>query len=164
MNSQQPEANGMMPTLRERALRGLPLDGVFVVDNHCHLDPHAGFYQPGNDAASLVRTMDRIGIDRACVFSTLAITIAMREGNDLSLRAARAFPDRLLAYAVPDPNQPEQVRDELLRCLDQGAVGIKFHTQLHDYPFDGPAYEPAFVLANAHRLPLISHGVGSPET
>jgi len=158
------ETRESTPSLRERALRGLPLDGIFVLDNHCHLGPHAGFYQPGNDAASFVRTMDRIGIDRACVFSTLAITIAMREGNDLSLQAARAFPDRLLAYAVPDPNQAGLVNDELRRCIDAGAVGIKFHTQLHDYPFDGPAYQPAFVLADAHRLPLISHGVGSPDT
>ena len=164
MSSSQRETSETTLSLRERALRGLPLDGLFVVDNHCHLGPHAGFYQPGNDATSLVRTMDRIGIDQACVFSTLAITIAMREGNNLSLRAARAFPDRLLPYAVPDPNQPGLVRDELFRCLDAGAVGIKFHTQLHDYPFDGPAYEPAFIIADTHRLPLISHGVGSPET
>ncbi|HVC34009.1 MAG TPA: amidohydrolase family protein [Chloroflexota bacterium] len=150
--------------LRERALRGLPLDGVLVIDDHIHLGPHAGFYQPNSSAAALVRTMDRIGIDQACVFSTLAVVSDMRGGNDLSLAAARAFPDRLLAYAVPDPNQPEQVKDELQRCLDAGARGIKFHTQLHGYPFDGPRYEPAFELADAHRLPLISHGVGSPET
>lgn len=153
-----------MISLRERALRGLPLDDALVIDNHCHLAPHAGFYQPGNAATDLVRTMDRIGIDQACVFSTLAITIDMRGGNDLSLAAARAFPDRLLAYAVPDPHHPERVHDELERCFDLGARGIKFHTQLHDYPFGGPAYAPAFALADAHRLPLISHGVDSPET
>jgi uncharacterized protein len=86
-----------VPSLAEAALAGLPLTDVLVVDGHCHLGPHAGFFQPGNDAASLVRTMDRIGIDQACVFSTLAITTDMRGGNDLSLAAARQFPDRLLA-------------------------------------------------------------------
>jgi predicted TIM-barrel fold metal-dependent hydrolase len=112
----------------------------------------------------MVRTMDRIGIDRACVFSTLAISIDMRGGNDLSLAAAREFPDRLLAYAVPDPNRPGQVPEEMRRCLELGARGIKFHTQLHQYPFDGPGYQPAFAFADAHRLPLISHGVGAPDT
>lgn len=151
-------------TLRERALRGLLLDGTPAIDGHCHLGPHAGFYQPNNAATDLVRTMDRIGIDQACVFSTLAITTDMRRGNDLSLAAAKSFPDRLLAYVVPDPNRPDQVPGELQRCFEAGARGIKFHTQLHGYPFDGAAYQAAFAFADAHRLPLISHGVGSPET
>ena len=56
------------------------------------------------------------------------------------------------------------VRDELQRCLDAGAVGIKLHTGTANYPFDGPGYLPAFELADAHRLPLISHGVGTPDT
>jgi len=151
-------------SLRERALRGQTLSDLPVVDNHCHIGPFAGFYQPFADADSMVRTMDRIGVARACVFSTLAVTSDMRGGNDLSLAAARAHPDRLLAYAAPDPNRPEEVEGELRRCLDAGAVGIKFHTQLHNYPFDGPNYESAFALADRHRLPLISHGVGSAET
>jgi predicted TIM-barrel fold metal-dependent hydrolase len=150
-------------SLRDRALGGQRLDDLLVIDNHCHVGPHGGFWQPLNDAASMVRTMDRIGIDRACVFSTLAITIDARGGNDLSLAAAAAFPDRLMAYVVVDPNQPERVPDELQRCFDAGGRGIKFHTQLANYPFDGPGYEPAFAFAHEHRLPLISHGVGSPE-
>jgi predicted TIM-barrel fold metal-dependent hydrolase len=153
------------PLLHDAALAGRRLDRVLVIDNHVHVGPHAGFYQPSSGAAGLVRTMDRIGIDQACIFSTLAVVSDMRGGNDLSLEAARAFPDRLIAYAVPDPNQGERaVRDELRRCLDVGARGIKLHTGLHDYPFDGPLYHPAFELAHAHRLPLISHGVVSANT
>jgi predicted TIM-barrel fold metal-dependent hydrolase len=151
-------------SLAESALAGLPLTGVQVIDGHCHLGPHAGFFQPGNDAAALVRTMDRIGIDQACVFSTLAITSDMRGGNDLSLAAARAFPDRLLAYVVPDPHRPEELQNEVQRCFDAGARGIKFHTGVHKYPFDGPAYTVGLAFADAHRLPLISHGVGSADT
>lgn len=150
-------------TLREAALRGEPLTGTFVVNNHSHLGMYYGFAQPAPDADSLVRTMDRVGIDQTCVFSSLAITADMRAGNDMNLAAARRHPDRLLAYAVPDPNLAGQVRDELQRCVDAGARGFKFHTSLHEYPFAGPAYVPAFELADRHRLPLISHGVDSPD-
>jgi predicted TIM-barrel fold metal-dependent hydrolase len=150
-------------TLRDLALAGEPIRDVLVLDGHCHLGPHAGFYQPETDAESMLRTMDRIGIDQACVFSTLAITIDMRGGNDLSLAATKAFPDRFFAYTVIDPNRADKVPDELARCHEAGARGIKFHTQLSSYPYDGPAYEPAFAFAHEHRLPLISHGVGSPE-
>lgn len=150
-------------SIRELALRGLPLDSTLVIDNHVHLGPHAVFHTTNASAEGLVRTMDRIGIDQACVFSTLSVMNDMRRGNDMNLAAARTFPDRLLAYAVPDPNQ-DNVREELQRCLDLGARGFKFHTTLHDYPFDGPNYHPAFELADTYRLPLISHGVGTPET
>ena len=107
--------------------------------------------------------MDRVGIDQSCVFASLAITADMRTGNDMNLEAARQHPDRLLAYAVPDPNLASRVRDEMQRCIDAGVRGIKFHTGLHDYPFAGPGYVPAFELADKHRLPLISHGVDSPD-
>ena len=157
------EADSGTMTIREAALRGEPIADAFIVNNHSHLGLYYGFAQPAPDADSLVRTMDRIGIDQTCVFSSLAITADMRRGNDLSLAAARRHPGRLLAYAVPDPNLAGQVRDEMQRCIDAGVRGIKFHTGLHEYPFAGPAYVPAFELADTHRLPLISHGVDSPD-
>lgn len=150
-------------TLQDLALHRLPLGGVHVIDGHCHLGPNSEFFQPGNDAATMVRTMDRIGIDQSCVFSTLAIGVDVHAGNTMSLDAAREFPDRILAYVVPDPHQPDRVEDEVRRCLDEGARGIKFHTLRHAYPFEGPAYAPALAIADEQRLPLISHGVGTPE-
>jgi predicted TIM-barrel fold metal-dependent hydrolase len=155
-------------SLRDCALSGLPLDrwaGARVIDNHCHLGPHSGFFQPQSAAADLVRTMDRIGIEQACVFPTLAITTDMVAGNTMGLAAAGAFPDRLLAYISVDPHRPVgAIEAELGRCFDAGARGIKLHTGLAQYPFDGPGYHLAFAFAHEHRLPLISHGVGTPET
>ena len=152
------------PTLRDMALRGEPIRGLHVIDGHVHLGPYPAFHQPLNDAASLVRTMDRIGIAQACLFSSLAIALDMRAGNDLTFAAAREFPDRFLPYAVPDPHRPQEVDAELRRCIAAGARGIKLHAGIAGYPFDGPAYHPAFALAHAHRLPLISHGTGTPDT
>jgi predicted TIM-barrel fold metal-dependent hydrolase len=158
-------ANPEAPSLRERALAGLPLVGFPVVDAHCHLGAHPLTFLPRNAAEGLVRTLDRIGITQACVFSTLATRLDARGGNTLSLAAARAFPDRLLAYALVDPYRSEhETRAELQRCFDEGIRGIKLHTGLSEYPFDGPGYAPAFAFAHEHRLPLISHGVGTPET
>jgi predicted TIM-barrel fold metal-dependent hydrolase len=157
-------ADPVSQALRDRALRGLPLKGVHVVDGHCHLGPHDGFYQPANDAAGLVRTLDRIGIARACVFPTLGVHLDSRRGNDLALAAARAFPGRLLPYVVADPHRTRAESEaELERCFAAGARGIKLHTQVAAYPFDGPGYEPAVAFADRHRLPLISHGVGTAD-
>lgn len=151
-------------SLRNRGRRGLPLDGVLVIDNHCHMRPMAEACQPDDGADGLIRTMDRIGIDQACVFSAIGINLDMRAGNELNLAAARAYPDRLLPYAAVDPHHAELVADELQRCFDGGMRGIKLHVQIADYPFDGPGYQPAFAFADDHRLPLISHGVGTAET
>jgi predicted TIM-barrel fold metal-dependent hydrolase len=146
------------------ALAGRPLDGVLIVDGHCHLGPHASFFQPASEAAGLVQTMDRIGIDRACIFPSLGVMLDARAGNALALDAARAFPDRLLPYAVVDPHlPPDETRADLERCFAAGARGLKLHTQVAAYPFDGPGYGPAFAFADRHRLPLISHGTGTPE-
>jgi len=154
--------------LRDRALAGLPLGryvGAPVVDAHCHLGSGGRFVQPLSAAGDLVRTMDRIGIEQACVFPTLAITLDMLGGNGMALEAAAEFPERLLAYISVDPHRPvAAIQDELRRCFDAGARGIKLHTQLANYPFDGSNYRPAFAFAHEHRLPLISHGIGSPDT
>jgi uncharacterized protein len=108
--------------------------------------------------------MDRIGIAQACVFPTLGIHLEMEAGNEMALAAARAFPGRFLPYMVVDPRRSAAVVDsELARCFAAGARGIKLHTQVAGYPFDGPGYDPAFAFAGRHRLPLISHGVGSPD-
>lgn len=151
-------------SLREQALRGQPLQGLRVIDGHCHMGPHDGFFQPANDAPGLVRTMDRIGITQACIFPTVGIHFEMESGNDMALAAAQRFPGRFLPYIVVDPHRrPVETEAELERCLAAGARGIKLHTQVAAYPFDGPGYAPAFAFADRHRLPLISHGVGSPE-
>ena len=143
----------------------LPEIPAGAIDNHCHLGPYSRFFQPGNTAEGLVRTLDRVGIGQACVFSTLSITLDVHAGNDLSLSAAHAFPDRLRAYLSIDPHRTQhEIEAELDRCLQAGARGIKLHTQLADHPFDGPGYAPALAFADAHRLPLISHGVGTPDT
>jgi len=158
----------MNDSLREYALAGRSLREIpdlLAIDGHCHVGPYGAFWQPHNSAEGLVRTMERIGIAQACVFSSLAIALDMRAGNDLTLAAAKRFPDRLLPYVAIDPHRgPAVVEQELARCFEAGARGIKLHTGLASYPFDGPSYRPAFAFAAAHRLPLISHGVGSPAT
>ena len=60
------------------------------MDGHCHLGPHAGFFLPASEAAGLVQTMDRIGVDRACVFPTLGVMLDARAGNAAALAPARA--------------------------------------------------------------------------
>lgn len=153
----------MAETLLELARGGRRLDGVLVIDIHTHLGPADRLHIPLNDAEGIVHTMDRVGIDQACMFAGAGIGPDYRLGNDLTAAAARRYPGRLIPFAVINPNFPEDTEAELERCFGPlGMRGIKLHTFFHDYPADGPNYRPVFEFANARGLVLISHGWGGP--
>jgi predicted TIM-barrel fold metal-dependent hydrolase len=149
--------------LLRRGRLGERLAGVLVIDIHVHLGSADRLHISFNDAAGLVHAMDRIGIDRACIFAGAGIGPDYRLGNDLTARAAQQFPDRFIPFAVFNPNYPEDLPAEIERCFGTlGMRGIKLHTGFHHYPVDGPNYRPVFEYANAHGLVVISHGWGGP--
>lgn len=154
---------GSNSELLRRGRLGERLDGVLVIDIHVHLGPAERLHISFNDAAGLVHAMDRAGIDRACIFAGAGIGPDYRLGNDLTARAAQEFPGRFIPFAVFNPNYPEDIPGEIERCFSTlGMRGIKLHTGFHQYPADGPNYQPVFEYANARGLLVISHGWGGP--
>ena len=137
---------------------GNRLHNFTVVDAHAHLGPYFNFHVPGNDAASMVEEMDRVGISQAWISAHASLASDYVFGNDEVLRAAREFPCRFLAYATPNPNYASEVENELNRLLAEAQVRmIKLHPAIHQYPIDGRAYEPVWRAACARRLPVLVH-------
>lgn len=136
-----------------------PSDIPLLIDAHAHLGAFRNFHIPRSDAAGLVDTMDRYGIDATVLSAHAAISSDFRRGNDESLAAADAFPSRLFVYCCVNPNYPDLAEAELARCFQHPAVrGIKLHPELHgDYPLDGPGYQAVWDFANEHGLPVLSH-------
>ncbi len=129
-----------------------------VIDAHAHLGPYFNFHVPGNDAASMVEEMDRVGISQAWISSHGSLASDYVRGNDDAVRAAREFPGRFLVYATPNPNYGSEVEEELNRLIEEPEVRmIKLHPAVHEYPVDGPAYEPVWRAARAQRLPVLVH-------
>lgn len=136
-----------------------------IVDAHAHLGAWGKFRIPCPDADAAVRTLDKCGIACACVSHNLALGADWRAGNQQTLAAVERYPGRIAGYCVVNPHAAAgQVEAELRRVLSHpGMCGLKFHTDLHAYPFSGPGYEPAMEYAHAHRLPVLTHGWESPQ-
>lgn len=127
-----------------------------VVDAHAHLGPYSLFFIPEQDAAGLVRVMDRCGVARTLLSSHLAIQCDAAAGNDATAAAVAAYPDRLAGYLVVNPWQDPVA--ELARWAgDPRFVGIKLHPSLHEYRLTGPRYRPVWEYAAATRCPVLTH-------
>jgi predicted TIM-barrel fold metal-dependent hydrolase len=131
-----------------------------IIDSHTHLGTWFSTYIHAGEADGLIRSMDRLGIQKMSLIAFDAIGPDMPGGNDRTAAAMRAYPGRFLGYATVDPNEPEKITPELERCFDQlGFHGIKFHCDLHGVPADHDKYSPALEYADAHNLPVLIHGV-----
>ncbi len=144
----------------QTAESGQPLRDVLVIDAHTHLLGGGGPYSPWTDADGMLLTMDRLGIDQACISALRALSADVEAGNDDVLALVRSHPQRFIGFAVYNPHQPEQSAAELERCRQQpGMRGIKVHpaTYVHDYPLDGPNYEPVWAFVERTGWPVLTH-------
>ena len=136
-----------------------PLDDVLVIDCHAH-HGCSRHWIPYHDEQGLLTTMDRIGIDTACVSSMTALHSDYRAGNDEVIALTERHPERFIGFAVANPRFPDDLEAELERCFrHQGIRGIKIHpaTYVHDYPIDGQNYEPVWTFASQRDCPVLTH-------
>lgn len=135
-----------------------------ILDAHGHLGEWPRNRVIRGDAEGMMASMDAAGIAATAVSSFRALDSDSGSGNDEVGEAIRRYPQRFIGYAVVNPNYPEQVVAELERCFaDLRMRGIKLHTDMHRYPFNGPNYVPALEFAHQNDLPVLVHGVGSAE-
>ena len=151
--------------LRRLALEGRPWTASWWWTATATSGPTPASSSPAGPAG-LVRTMDRIGIAQACVFPTLGVAPGRPgAGNEMALAAARAFPGRFLPYGWSTPTARGRERGRagaLLRRRERGASSCT--PRWPATPSTAPATARRSPSPDAHRLPLISHGVGTPET
>ncbi len=144
-------------SLIDLLLHGRPLD-CGAIDMHAHIGRYSHAI-PDLDPASIVAVMDRLGVRSALVSHLQCISWDVHWGNDRVLDAMRAFPGRLLGYASLFPRDPDFVREEAALRVRQGFAGFKVHNG-NGFPYDAPAYAPAWELADRHRLPVLFHTTG----
>ncbi len=143
------------------ARRGLPLKDILVIDAHAHLGLWASMHIPDSDAQSIVRAMDRAGVDKACISSMMGIGPDYRWGNELVAQVVEDFPARFIGYVTVNPHYPRDILPELERWSGhKGMRAIKIHPAEHCYPVNGPRYRPVFEWAEEQGVPLLSHTWG----
>ena len=99
-------------TFEQQAFAGQPLVGSMVVDAHAHLGDDVAFTLVDTSFAAMVATMDRLGVNVACVSSIPAIYGQSRRGNDEVLAAIAQYPERFFGYTVVDIGYPERTPGE----------------------------------------------------
>jgi len=147
------------PDIRDLVRAGEPLVGETIVDCHCHMGPWQTFCVFDGDAAGMVRTMDRCGIDVACAAHHSAIGPDVPGGNTEVAHAMADFPGRFAGYCTLNGRHSSQavVAELEKHIVDGGFRGIKLHPAFHQCPLDAETLAPAFELANERQLPVLVH-------
>jgi uncharacterized protein len=158
-------SNGSTPNFDPfvvQAMAGTPITACEIIDAHGHLGECPNFPLPDSSAASLVISMDRLGIRCTGVSSLPAIFGEAERGNRVVEAALREFPDRFFGYMVADTGYPERILPELQRCLEAGFRAIKIwsYGAKPGLPYDHPNYSLVFEFAQSHRLPVLAHTWG----
>jgi predicted TIM-barrel fold metal-dependent hydrolase len=140
--------------------QGLPVNDCLVVDAHAHIGaecPTVPLVDPRTD--TLIRVMDRLGIDRVYASAYEAVFGEYRMGNDLVIEATRCHPDRIRGYMVLTPGQPQTIQPEMERCYAAGLRAVKMFSYgiRSGLRYDHPNYERIFDQANQWRLPILAH-------
>lgn len=136
-----------------------------LVDVHAHF-LHAGCgradWQERN--ASRLRAGDRIGIavHIASILGSWGHTSPtyfpspadVTRGNDEMLALQRREPGRVRTYAVVNPNAGAHALDEIARCVEAGAIGIKLAASRRA---DDALLDPIAEQAARRGLPVLHH-------
>lgn len=148
----------------EDAKKGLALNDILIIDCHNHIGPWKAFNVPNNSAEGMLVSMDRLGIDKVCVTAHSSIGPNYRYGNDIVRSAIERYPDRFLGYVTVNPNYPEDMENEIRRCLSiKGFIGIKMHPSCHGSAIDNSNFDVAFEVADEKRLPILIHVWGRED-
>jgi predicted TIM-barrel fold metal-dependent hydrolase len=133
---------------------GKPFGELRIIDFHAHLMPSdiRNAYMPWSDPEGLLKTMDRLGIEKACISGSF------KYGNDGVISAIKAHPKRFVGFCSINTYYPGDVSKELERCYKNGMKGIG---ELSAFgAADSVANTPwhtIYKFAEEHQCPVLIH-------
>jgi predicted TIM-barrel fold metal-dependent hydrolase len=126
-----------------------------IVDVSTFVGPYPFRELPDTSAEGLVREMDRVAIDRACVGYLPSFLLRdPTPGNARLCAALHGHEDRLLPVFTVHPDLPAWQRD-VERCRDAGGVAIRLFPMHQSVDPAGSAMRDVVVAAGALKLPTI---------
>ncbi len=130
-----------------------------IWDVHGHLNGLDG-RTPDEKMASLVRFMDRMGVERVCVFMgypflTDPTAEQLRQQNDQVLQAIAHYHDRAFGFVYASGSHPEASVREIDRCVKNGPmVGVKLWVARRCSAAD---LDPILARAAELKAPVLQH-------
>lgn len=135
---------------------GESLKDELIIDSHTHIGSLGHLYIPFKDEDGVIEHMDRLGINRACVFSYSGFDSDYVIGNDDIIRIVKKYPDRFIGYTFLNPSYGlKDMIKELERCINMGLRGIKLYYGSH--PWVIADLMSICEYANEKRLIILSH-------
>ncbi len=158
-----PEQTGRS-SIMAAADRGEPLSAkVRILDCHGHIAPDGfdgvnGLTLGPQDGDSIIKRLDRVGIEALCVSSWEIMGGDALKGNMEAAAAAAKYPARILPYAVVNPNYPEDWDTLLDECFERrNFFGFKPYPTSMRRALSHPAYRNMLRYADQHCLPVLCH-------
>lgn len=141
----------------EYVINARPFDGVFIFDVHGHIGNYHYSQVVDSDAASVVHTLDKLGVDGICVSNMMQLSSDWKLGNDMTRAATEKYPNRIYGYVSPNPFYEDcDLRPYFAQ--KSGIRGIKIHGCLdREMPLDDVRYERTYELSNELHLPVLYH-------
>jgi predicted TIM-barrel fold metal-dependent hydrolase len=131
------------------------IDGIRVIDFHAHAMTENKYGMRG-DPGLMVRTMDAVGVDQACL--NALIDPGGTKSNDRVAEYVARYPDRFFGFAFVSPTMPQRIRPELTRAIDElGFVAIKVYSPTTPWPLDAPQWDPIYRFADERGLAMLFH-------
>ncbi len=134
------------------------IEGTTVIDFHGHTG-RWDCYDMHDDPATMLRSMDMVGIDRSCVFNIFYPDGTT--GNDITAQFVARHPDRFIGFAYVSPLLPDGMVAELERSINVlNLRAIKLYSPYAPYKLDHPIWDPVYQFAHDRELAIIAHTGG----
>lgn len=124
-----------------------------VIDAHTHFG-RLSFGRDDLSLETLLRELDRHGIDRALGASLKGAYCDFAEGNDETLRAARQHP-QLVPMATVDPRRYLGCADEIARRAEQGFRALRVFPEAQGWPLEFLPFLNLLPLLARHGMTLL---------
>ena len=123
-------------------------------DAHAHIGYFGGWVDVGISPDEMTLAMKNHSIERSIVCHT---------DNELSLQAARAFPNQLIPIAWLNPFDGEKAVEALERLVRQeGFQGLKLHPLFSAFTANDPIVYPLMEKARELSIPVFIHSGHAP--
>jgi len=128
-----------------------------IIDAHVHLGKCRQTGINGN-ADFLIKTADKLGIDKLCVSSLRGLHYDFYTGNLEVLEAMKRYPSRIFGYVNVNPYFGEEAVKEVRKYIKEyGMIGVKLHVVEGMWTGSDPCLNPIFEEAIKLGVPIKIH-------
>ena len=127
-----------------------------IIDIHSHMGPSwYGWWKNEITEEDFINTMDRHGIDKACVNYW---SIQSDTGNDEIEAFARRYPERIIGFACIIPLWYQTATQEVDRAVrNLNMKGLKIHPAANSFHANSPLVYPVVEKAIEYDIPMLFH-------